>query len=112
MSLRSSSEFSSIFESSSSRSQRPTLTLQTFALMRPLRVLNTNRNRLAVGADGGMHGQLRNVGGAVIFLLPAFFIQVLMKVTLRVKSPIPMSGISRSEALFIWSPARTPRPPE
>ena len=71
-----------------------------------------HRDRLAVRADRGFHRQLVDVGLEVLFLLPAVAIQPLAEISLAVKQADSDQRNSRSDALLMWSPASTPRPPE
>ena len=53
--------------------------------MEPLRVSISTDDRLAVAADGRLHGQLVHVGLEILFLLPAVDVEALAEVSLAVE---------------------------
>jgi len=101
----------STLESSRRRSMRPTLT-RTLWRGWSRAGLNLDGDGFAVFADGGLHGELVDVGADVLFLLPAGFVEALEEVALAVKESDADEGNVQVGCALTWSPARTPRPPE
>ncbi len=85
VSSRSSGAFPSTFESSSNRSQRPTFIAPHLRANGAAARLDLHRDRLALGPDGRLHGQLVDVGRQIFFLLPAVAVQPLAEISLAVK---------------------------
>ena len=68
-----------------SRSQRPTLTCQTLARMAAPRVAISMTTGSPFDADGGLHGELIDVGLEILFALPAVLVEALQEVSLAVE---------------------------
>ena len=85
MSSRSSGALPATLESSRSRSQRPTFTRQTLARIEAGAGGDLDDDRFAVMPDGGLHGQLIDVGLQIFLALPTALIESLEEVSLAIK---------------------------